>query len=100
MIFQIGSALLDACVLSVLEREDMYGYILTQNVKEVVDISESTLYPVLRRLQKEAYLVTYDQPFAGRNITDKGREQLAMYRKEWIAYKSNIDRILTGEEKQ
>ena len=43
MIFQIGSALLDACVLSVLEREDMYGYILTQNVKEVVDISESTL---------------------------------------------------------
>ena len=54
MIFQIGSALLDACVLSVLEREDMYGYILTQNVKEVVDISESTLYPVLRRLQKEA----------------------------------------------
>ena len=46
MIFQIGSALLDACVLSVLEREDMYGYILTQNVKEVVDISESTLYPV------------------------------------------------------
>lgn len=89
--FQIGSALLDACVLSVLEREDMYGYILTQNVKEVVDISESTLYPVLRRLQKEAYLVTYDQPFAGRNrryyqITDKGREQLAMYRKEWIAY--------------
>ena len=39
MIFQIGSALLDACVLSVLEREDMYGYILTQNVKEVVDIS-------------------------------------------------------------
>ena len=56
MIFQIGSALLDACVLSVLEREDMYGYILTQNVKEVVDISESTLYPVLRRLQKEAYL--------------------------------------------
>ena len=33
MIFQIGSALLDACVLSVLEREDMYGYILTQNVR-------------------------------------------------------------------
>ena len=35
MIFQIGSALLDACVLSVLEREDMYGYILTQNVKRL-----------------------------------------------------------------
>ena len=49
MIFQIGSALLDACVLSVLEREDMYGYILTQNVKEVVDI----LSPMTSRLQEE-----------------------------------------------
>ena len=40
MVFQLGSALLDACVLAVLDKEDTYGYILTQNVKEVVDISE------------------------------------------------------------
>ena len=57
MIFQIGSALLDACVLSVLEREDMYGYILTQNVKEVVDISDCKrkhiLSPMTSRLQEE-----------------------------------------------
>lgn len=103
MVFQIGAALLDACVLSVLEREDLYGYVLTQNVKEVVDISESTLYPVLRRLQREAYLVTYDQPFGGRNrryyqITDKGKNQLKYYREEWIIYKSKIDKILTGGE--
>lgn len=100
MVFQIGAALLDACVLSVLEKEDLYGYVLTQNVKEVVDISESTLYPVLRRLQKEAYLTTYDQPFSGRNrryyqITDKGKLQLKRYREEWIHYKSTIDNILS-----
>ena len=47
MVFQIGSALLDACVLSALEEEPLYGYALTQKVKSVVDISESTLYPVL-----------------------------------------------------
>lgn len=99
MVFQIGSALLDACVLSVLEKEDLYGYVLTQNVKEVVDISESTLYPVLRRLQKEGYLVTYDMPFSGRNrryyqLTDKGKCQLQFYRQEWIRYKSGIDKIL------
>lgn len=99
MVFQIGSALLDACVLSVLEKEDLYGYVLTQNVKEVVDISESTLYPVLRRLQKEAFLTTYDQPFSGRNrryyrITEKGKKQLQMYREEWIQYKFRIDKIL------
>lgn len=46
MTFQLGSALLDACVLATLNREDTYGYVLTQSVKAVVEISESTLYPV------------------------------------------------------
>ena len=55
MVFQIGSALLDACVLSALEEEPLYGYALTQKVKSVVDISESTLYPVLRRLTKDGF---------------------------------------------
>lgn len=99
MMFQLGAALLDACVLAVLDKGDTYGYILTQNVKEVVDISESTLYPVLRRLQKEQCLATYDQPFGGRNrryyqITDSGRQRLTMYREGWQEYKSKIDQIL------
>ena len=56
--FQLGSALLDACVLAVLDDQDAYGYVLTQSVKQVMDISESTLYPVLRRLQKDQCLIT------------------------------------------
>ena len=104
MVFQIGSALLDACVLSALEYEDLYGYALTQRVKEVVDISESTLYPVLRRLLRENYLITYDQPFNGRNrryykLTEIGNRQLMFYRNEWIIYKSKIDKILIKEER-
>ncbi|MEG1009806.1 MAG: PadR family transcriptional regulator, partial [Clostridia bacterium] len=80
MSFQLGSAILDACVLAILDKEDTYGYILTQQVKEVVDISESTLYPVLRRLQKNNYLITYDKAFQGRNrryyqITNLGKNQ-------------------------
>ncbi|MDR1272248.1 MAG: PadR family transcriptional regulator, partial [Clostridiales Family XIII bacterium] len=50
MIFQVGATLLDACVLSVLKEEDTYGYLLTQTLRESLSISESTLYPVLRRL--------------------------------------------------
>ena len=65
--FKIESALLEACVLSVLSKGDTYGYVLTQSMKQVLDISESTLYPVLRRLQKNEYLRTYDQPYHGRN---------------------------------
>lgn len=105
MIFQLGSALLDACVLAQLNREDTYGYVLTQNVKEIVDISESTLYPVLRRLQKDNCLRTYDQPFQGRNrryyaITEEGRNRLDYYLKEWELYKSRLDNILLGTEKK
>ena len=101
MLFQLGSSLLDACVLAVLVRGDTYGYVLTQNVRGVLDVSESTLYPVLRRLQKEDCLATYDQPFQGRNrryyaITEAGRERNAEYLMEWEDYKTKIDKILYG----
>ena len=97
----MGSALLDACVLATLNREDTYGYVLTQSVKAVVEISESTLYPVLRRLQKEGWLTTYDQPYSGRlrryyAITDAGREALARYRAEWDIYKKQVESMLFG----
>ncbi|MBN7774283.1 PadR family transcriptional regulator [Clostridium aminobutyricum] len=97
--FQIGSALLDACVLSVLSKGDTYGYVLTQTMKQVMDISESTLYPVLRRLQKEDYLRTYDQPFQGRNrryyaITNEGKAKCELYKRDWIIYKNQVDALL------
>lgn len=102
MIFQLGSILLDACVLSVLSKNDMYGYVLTQNLKEIIDISESTLYPVLRRLQKDDCLTTYDKPFQGRNrryyaITEDGVKRLSLYLNEWNIYKNKIDKILGGK---
>lgn len=105
MVFQLGSSLLDACVLAVLSRGDTYGYILTQNVRQIMSISESTLYPVLRRLQKNEYLTTYDQAYQGRNrryykITDKGKEQLNEYINEWTIYKENIDKVLYGGAKK
>ena len=82
MTFPLGAPLLDACVLAVLEKEDAYGYSLTQRMKEVVELSESTLYPVLRRLQQSGCLTVYDKPFQGRNrryyaITPAGRGALA-----------------------
>lgn len=100
MTFQLAAPLLDACVLAIVDEEDAYGYTLTARVKEIVDISESTLYPVLRRLQKEGYLTTYDQPYQGRNrryykITDSGKNQLAFYKAEWEIYKRNIDSLLS-----
>lgn len=99
MTYQINAPLLDACVLGIVSNEDAYGYTLTQKTQQVVDISESTLYPVLRRLQKSDYLTTYDVPFQGRNrryyaITEKGKEILSFYRDEWEDYKKRIDELI------
>ena len=101
MNFQVGAALLDACVLAILSREDAYGYVLTQNVKGILNVSESTLYPVLRRLQKEDSLSVYDMPFDGRNrryyqITESGKEKLKEFISQWDEYKEKVDTILLG----
>ena len=102
MTFTAGSALLDAVVLSVVSLEGTYGYKITQDVRQVMDVSESTLYPVLRRLQKDGLLETYDMEFQGRNrryykITSNGMILLDKYRSEWLSYRNNIDKILMGQ---
>ena len=92
MVFNTGAALLDAIVLAVVSRED---------VRKAIDVSESTLYPVLRRLQKGDYLEVYDRQFDGRNrryykVTESGRTQLAMYQKEWKEYSGKISELFEG----
>ena len=102
MAFNTGAALLDALVLSTAQREPTYGYRITQQVRRVMVISESTLYPVLRRLQKEGYLETYDQEFAGRNrryyrLTAAGAGALEDLRREWVDFRGTIDSMLLCE---
>lgn len=102
MAFQIGSTLLDACVLALVGRKDVYGYELTMQMKQVIDVSESTLYPVLRRLQRDELVSTYDSPVNGRNrryyaITEAGRQRLDGYRQEWKSYRDSIGSFLEGE---
>lgn len=101
MAFQIGSDLLDACVLGVLSRGDAYGYSLTQSLREAITISDSTTYPVLRRLQHSGYLKTYDKPFQGRNrryyaITPAGLEKHKENIQMWNQYKKQVDRLING----
>ena len=106
MIFNTGASLLDAVVLASVAREPegTYGYKITQDVRQAIDLSESTLYPVLRRLLQENFLEVYDMAIDGRNrryykITEIGRLQLNLYRSEWVKYSGKISRILgSGEE--
>ncbi len=105
MVFNTGAALLDAIVLAVVskEKEGTYGYKITQDVRQAIEVSESTLYPVLRRLQKDGCLEVYDMECGGRNrryykITDRGDAQLNLYRTEWESYSSKITMLFSGGE--
>ena len=103
MVFNTGAALLDAIVLAVvsMDEDGTYGYKITQDVRQAIDISESTLYPVLRRLQRDGCLEVYDREFGGRNrryykITEAGLAQLNLYRAEWERHSNRITKIFTG----
>jgi PadR family transcriptional regulator PadR len=101
MAIQVNGTLLDACVLAMLAQGDAYGYSLTQSVKETLDVSESTLYPVMRRLQTDDCLTAYDAPHSGRNrryyqITARGLDKYRACLEEWNIFKRNVDKILGG----
>lgn len=100
MVFNTGAALLDAVVLAIVSKEvqGTYGYKITQDVRSVLEVSESTLYPVLRRLQKDGCLTTYEEQFGGRNrryykITPRGQEMLSEYKAAWEVYEKKISGI-------
>ena len=99
--FQTSGALLDFIVLGILQNGDEYGYILTQQVREMLDVSETAMYPALRRRQKGHLLTTYDRSCQGRNrryyqLTAEGRKALNAYVTEWEQFKRSMDQILGG----
>jgi len=103
MSFVVAGVLLDACVLGALSNAPAYGYELTQKVQTRMDISESALYPVLRRLLKDDLLTSYDEPYDGRNrryykLTKKGAVALREYETAWQQYKNNIEQFLLHQD--
>ncbi len=101
--YGVTGALLEACVLGCLSRGPTYGYALTQRVQGALGVSESTLYPVLRRLQKDGLLATRDEAFDGRNrryyeVTESGMETLESLRADWTRYRETVGGMIAGGE--
>lgn len=85
---QMKRGLLEVCVLSALCRGDSYGYQIIKDMSGAVEISESTLYPILRRLELGGNLSSYSVEHGGRlrkfyRLTDAGRQHLQDFLKAW-----------------
>lgn len=66
MYFPVSALLIEYLILTIVETQDSYGYEISQTIKLVADIKESTLYPILKKLEKAGFLTTYSQEFQGR----------------------------------
>ena len=82
---QLKKGLLEFCVIAVLNKADSYGYQIIKDVSDCITISESTLYPILKRLETNKYLETYSREHNNRlrkyyKITKKGKQ----YRQEFL----------------
>ena len=101
MDIQLKRGLLDVCVRAAIEDRDSYGYQIIKDLKPFVDISESTLYPILRRLESANLLTVYSTEHNGRlrkyyRITPAGSRRIADFKEEWKEVVS-IYRFITKE---
>jgi PadR family transcriptional regulator, regulatory protein PadR len=101
---QMKKGILEIFVLGALNRGDSYGYKIVQDLSPIIEISESTLYPILRRLEIADAISTYQIEHNGRlrkyyKINDKGRKQLQEFTKEWEDIKKVYDFIIRDSER-
>lgn len=85
---QLKRGFLEICVLAALEKEDSYGYKIIKDISCCINISESTLYPILKRLESGKCLTVYSVEHNGRlrkyyRITDVGKKRISEFLSEW-----------------
>ncbi len=85
---QLKRGMLDVCVLAAIKDEDSYGYKIIKDLKPIVELSESTLYTILKRLEEAKMLVVRSTEFEGRlrkyyHITSDGYKRLEEFKEEW-----------------
>ena len=102
MDIQLKRGLLDVSVLAAIKNEDSYGYKIIKDLKPYVELSESTLYTILKRLEGAQLLTVRTAEHGGRlrkyyRITDAGRKRIEDFQEDWRQIMS-IYRFVTKED--
>ncbi len=103
MDIQLKRGLLDVCVLAAIKDVDSYGYQIIKDIKPYVEISESTLYPILRRLESAEMLTVRTAEHNGRlrkyyHITSAGLGRIEEFKNEWKEIMSIYKFVTKGDE--
>lgn len=85
---QLKRGLLETCVLAAIKKEDSYGYKIIKDISPYIEISESTLYPILKRLEGSGSITVYSVEHNGRlrkyyRITDAGKNKISEFLEDW-----------------
>lgn len=102
---QLKRGILDACVLAVLRRGESYGYRLVRDVGEIIDVSESTLYPILKRLEAGGLVTVRSAEYNGRlrkyyQITEAGERRVREFLEEYRTLMKVLERIEAEDEER
>lgn len=100
---QLKRGLLDVCVLAAIKSEDSYGYKIIKDMKPYIELSESTLYTILKRLEGAGMLTVRKAEHDGRlrkyyHITEKGVERIETFKDEWKEVISMYRFVMKEEE--
>lgn len=104
---QLKRGTLEVCVLAALLNGDSYGYKIVKDLENIMGISESTLYPILKRLESNGLVKTYSEEYNGRlrkfyTITDKGYQRILEYLNDFKELQNvfkYIERVVKNNEK-
>ncbi|MGI6364974.1 MAG: PadR family transcriptional regulator [Bacillota bacterium] len=104
MNIQYKKGVIELCVLSLLTNKDQYGYEISEYLSRRIQISEGTVYPILRKLKSEGLVTTYLSEESGGpprkyyTLTRYGEEEYRKAKAEWLAFAAEVKEILEGEE--
>ena len=100
MNIQFKKGVLELCVLSLLTKQNRYGYELVNEISKNIEISEGTIYPLLRRLKNENYVTTYLEeskegaPRKYYKLTESGKKINDLLRKDWNEFVEKVNHLL------
>lgn len=104
MNIQFKKGVLELCVLAMLNQKDCYGYELVEEISKDIEISEGTIYPLLRRLSSEGYVTTYlmesqeGPPRKYYRLTEFGKKTYEELANEWIHFIDGVSKIIGGRD--